>query len=439
MNILVVGSGGREHALAWKLAAEPGVSSVLCAPGNPGIADVARTLPIDVTDIDGLLEAARRERVGLTVVGPELPLDRGIVDAFSSQGLLIFGPAQAAARLECSKVFAKEFMARHGIPTARYRVCRSAAEARGAVAAGELGFPVVVKADGLAAGKGVVVAADRAEADLAIAAAMEERQFGDAGQRIVLEECLTGPEVSFFALCDGVRALPLGSAQDHKRIFDDDRGPNTGGMGAFAPSPRVDAALEAQIMREIVEPVVRGMRAEGHEYRGFLYAGLMLTCEGPRVIEFNVRFGDPEAQVVVPMIAGELAPVLRAAAAGRLDAMRLPLRPEKHVGVVLASPGYPGAVQTGAPIAGLDDARSAEGVLVFHAGTRQSGGAVVTAGGRVLTVVGRGATYEDAIARAYGAVSRISFEGMQYRRDIGRKALDILPGLPKTPEVPRMS
>lgn len=433
MNILVVGNGGREHALVWKLAAEPGVAKVVCAPGNPGIAGLARTLPIDAGDVPGLLDAALRERIDLTVVGPELPLDRGLVDAFSARGLLSCGPTRAAARLECSKVFAKEFMARHGIPTARYRVCGMAAEARDVVASGELGFPVVVKADGLAAGKGVVVAADRREADRAIAAAMEDRQFGDAGLRIVLEECLTGPEVSFFALCDGTRALPIASAQDHKRILDDDRGPNTGGMGAFSPSPLVDAALEAQIMREIVDPVLRGMRAEGHEYRGFLYAGLMLTCQGPRVIEFNVRFGDPEAQVVIPLIAGDLAPALRAAAAGNLDGARLPLRPEKQVGVVLASRGYPGPVRSGTPIEGLQAGASADGVLVFHAGTRRDGDTIVTAGGRVLTVVGRGHTFEDAITRAYDAVSRISFEGMQYRRDIGRKALRAMPQMPKLP------
>jgi phosphoribosylamine--glycine ligase len=422
MNILVIGSGGREHALSWKLAAEDAVARIYCAPGNPGIASVARLLPVDAGSVADLLAAAREHHIDLAVVGPELPLDRGIVDVFSAAGVPIFGPTRAAARLESSKVFAKEFMARHGIPTARYRVCENPAEARQAVASGELGFPVVVKADGLAAGKGVVIAADRAEADQAIAGAMEERRFGDAGLRIVLEECLSGPEVSFFALCDGTRALPLASAQDHKRIFDGDRGPNTGGMGAFAPSPLVDAALESRIMREIVDPVIQGMRAEGHEYRGFLYAGLMLTCHGPRVIEFNVRFGDPEAQVIVPMISGDLAPALLAAAAGRLDSS-VPLRPEKHVGIVLAARGYPGQVETGAVIRGLEQAASADDVLVFHAGTRQLDGQIVTAGGRVLTVVGRAATYEQAIDRAYAAVARISFDGMQYRRDIGRKAI----------------
>jgi phosphoribosylamine--glycine ligase len=422
MKILVVGGGGREHALAWKLSAEPGVSEVLCAPGNAGIADVARVLDVAAGDPDRLLALAEREGVDLTVVGPELPLDRGIVDLFASRGRRILGPSRAAAQLECSKVFAKAFMARHGIPTARYRVCADPASAHALVAAGELGFPVVVKADGLAAGKGVVVAPDRASADEAIAAAMEQRQFGDAGARVVIEECLNGPEVSFFALCDGRRAVPLSSAQDHKRVFDGDRGPNTGGMGAFAPSPLMDDAMHARVMREIVTPVVEGLRSDGHEYRGFLYAGLMLTCDGPKVIEFNVRFGDPEAQVVIPMVADALAPRLAAAADGALDAAPVRFLPDAHVGVVLASQGYPGQGATGLPISGLESAAQVPGVLVFHAGTARRDGAVVTAGGRVLTVVGRGATYDEAIARAYEGVARISFDGVHYRRDIGRKA-----------------
>ena len=425
MKILVVGSGGREHALVWKMAAEAVVTEVLCAPGNPGISRLARTVPIDAGDTTELLALAQRERIDLTVVGPELPLDRGIVDLFSSRGLRIFGPRRAAARLECSKVFAKEFMARRGIPTARYRVCDDAAAARRVVSSGELGFPVVVKADGLASGKGVVVAEDRPTAEAAIHAAMEERQFGDSGSRVVLEECLVGPEVSFFAVCDGTRAVPLASAQDHKRIFDNDLGPNTGGMGAFAPSPLVDEAMEARIMREIVEPAVLGMRDEGHEYRGFLYAGLMLTCNGPKVIEFNVRFGDPEAQVVVPMIDAPLAPLLAAAADGELTNRPIASRRQKHVGVVLASRDYPRTGSHGLPISGLDQAAELDDVLVFHAGTAVRDDRIVTAGGRVLTVVGRDRVYEGAIARAYEAASLISFEGMQYRRDIGRKALDI--------------
>lgn len=426
MKVLVVGGGGREHALAWKFASEPGVE-VTCAPGNYGIASTAALIQIKADDITALADAAERERIDLTVVGPELPLDLGIVDLFRSRGLRIFGPSRAAAQLECSKAFAKEFMARHGIPTARYRICSSASEARKIVASGALGVPIVVKADGLAAGKGVVVAQNAVEADAAIRMMMEDRQFGDSGARVVLEQCLVGPEVSFFAICDGSRAMPLTSAQDHKRVFDDDLGPNTGGMGAFAPSPLVDMAMQTRIMREIVEPVMAGMRADGHEYRGFLYAGLMLTCDGPRVIEFNVRFGDPEAQVVLPLIDDELAPHLAAAADGKLLDRPVRLSSLRQVGVVLASAGYPASTTSGRPIAGLDAAAQVADVLVFHSGTKGSvdtaSGSPATAGGRVLTVVGRGDTFEAAIHRAYAGVSKITFDGMQYRRDIGRKAL----------------
>ncbi len=425
MRVLVIGNGAREHALAWKLARERGVDALTCAPGNAGIARVAAIASVDLGDPDAVLALADRERIDLTIVGPELPLDRGVVDRFQQRGRRIFGPARAAAQLECSKAFAKDFMARHGIPTARYRVCSTSAEARALIAAGEFGFPVVVKADGLAAGKGVVVAADRGEAEAAVRGAMDDRQFGEAGARVVIEECLTGPEVSFFALCDGTRALPITSAQDHKRIFDGDRGPNTGGMGAFAPSPLVDAAMQDRIMREIVEPVLRGMRAEGTEYRGFLYAGLMLTCDGPKVIEFNVRFGDPEAQAVMPLIGGDVLPLLMASAEGALPDTQVALNGNVAVGVVLASAGYPGPVTSGVPIGGLEDAERLRGVSVFHAGTALKNDRVVSAGGRVLTVVGTGPDYADAIARAYDAVARISFEGMQYRHDIGAKALTL--------------
>lgn len=423
MKVLVVGGGGREHAIAWKLSSEDDVREVFCAPGNPGTAAIARNVAIDATDVDALAAFAEREAVDLTVVGPELPLDRGIADLFASRGLRIFGPSRAAAQLECSKVFAKTFMARHGIPTARYRVCDDSQEAHQIVASGELGFPVVVKADGLAAGKGVVVAPDRASADHAIHAAMEDKQFGDAGTRLVLEECLAGPEVSFFALCDGARASALMSAQDHKRVFDGDEGPNTGGMGAFAPSPLVDEAMQGRIMRDIVNPVVAGLAADGNPYRGFLYAGLMLTCDGPKVIEFNVRFGDPEAQVVIPMIADDLTPHLVAAADGALDTKPITFRPEAHVGVVLASRGYPASSESGVPIDGLEGAAALSDVLVFHAGTARRDHAIVTAGGRVLTIVGRGRDYSEAIARAYRGVSKVSFSGLHYRRDIGQKAL----------------
>jgi phosphoribosylamine--glycine ligase len=427
VRILIAGAGGREHALAWRLARDPGTSLVVCAPGNPGVASIARRAAVDPADPDALLAVAERESIDLTVVGPELPLDRGVVDRFRDAGRRIFGPPRAAAQLECSKAFAKGFMARHGIPTARYRVVESAAAARALVASGEFGFPVVLKADGLAAGKGVVVAADAAEAEAAIRVAMDEQAFGAAGARLVIEECLTGPEVSFFALCDGTRAVPIATAQDHKRIFDGDLGPNTGGMGAFSPSPLVDASMEARVLDEIVAPVLRGMRAEGSEYRGFLYCGLMMTCAGPKVIEYNVRFGDPEAQAVMPLIAGALAPIVAAAADGDLRGQRVTLRPQVSVGVVLAAAGYPGPVKSGAEITGLDAfpprADALEDVFVFHSGTAERDGAIVTAGGRVLTVVATAPDYRSAIDRAYGAVSLISFDGMQYRRDIGRQAL----------------
>ena len=423
MKLLVIGSGGREHALVRTLARTSGVS-VTCVPGNAGIAADARVLAIESGAIDELSSLADRERFDLTVVGPELPLDLGVVDRFRARGHRIVGPSRAAAQLECSKAFAKAFMTRHGIPTARFRVCDSAAEAQSVIARGELGLPIVIKADGLAAGKGVVVAADTAEADAAIRAVMEERQFGQAGARVVIEECLSGPEVSFFVLCDGRKAIPLGSAQDHKRVFDEDRGPNTGGMGAFAPSPLMDAALQARVMREIVGPVVDGMHAEGHEYRGFLYVGLMLTCDGPKVIEFNVRFGDPEAQVVLPLLDLDLPALLAAAAAGDLGthAVASGATGDVAVGVVLASGGYPGSVKTGVPIRGIEAAARIPGVDVFHAATARQGDELVTAGGRVLTVVGRAPTFDRAIALAYEGVAQISFEGMHYRRDIGLKA-----------------
>src|SRR5215470_14069163 len=318
MRVLVVGSGAREHALVARLLSEPSSAEVICAPGNPGIARVVRTMAVEVASASSIRALAERERVDLTIIGPELPLSHGVADEFASAGLRLFGPTAAAARLETSKAFAKAFMARHGVPTARFRTTRSLDEALSVVRSNEFGMPVVLKADGLAAGKGVVVAQSRDEAEAALAAAMRDARFGEAGKTIVIEECLTGPEVSFFLVCDGVRALPIGTAQDHKRIFDDDRGPNTGGMGAFAPSPLFDNALGVRIMREIVNPVVAGMASEGCPFRGFLYAGLMLTPTGPKVIEFNVRLGDPEAQVILPLIDEPLLPLLVAAADGRL-------------------------------------------------------------------------------------------------------------------------
>ena len=423
MKVLVIGSGGREHALAWKLSREPDVDGVICAPGNPGIASVARCLPVDITAPAELLAMAASQGIDLTVVGPELPLSRGVVDAFTAEGRAIVGPTKAAAALEWSKAFAKDFMARHRVPTAAFRVCDSAAAALEAIHRGEFAYPLVLKADGLAAGKGVVIAEDRSTAESVVRAMMVDRRFGDAGDRIVLEEFLVGQEASYFVLSDGTNFVQFGSAQDHKRIFDDDLGPNTGGMGAFAPSPLITPDTSRRVSDEIVAPVLAGMEQEGYPYRGFLYVGLMLTADGPKVIEFNVRFGDPEAQVVLPMLDEDLAWLLGEAATGALPSRPARFRNEPHVGVVLASGGYPDSPESGKPIDGIDAASDVPGAIVFHAGTTKRDGRIVTAGGRVLTVVGRSTTYRDAIDTAYAAASRIHFDGMQYRRDIGRKAL----------------
>lgn len=425
MRIMVVGSGAREHALCWRLARDPGVDGVVCAPGNAGIARQFQTFPVDATDAEALLALAEREQIDLTVVGPEAVLARGIADLFSARGRPVFGPRQAAARLETSKGFAKAFMARHGVPTARFRVCTDPETALGIIRSGELGTPVI-KVDGLAGGKGVVVASSGAQAEAAVAAAMTDRAFGDAGATVVLEERLEGPEVSFFVVADGEHAVPLASAQDHKRIHDDDRGPNTGGMGAFSPSPLVDPATQSRIMREVVEPVLHGLIVEGTPYRGVLYCGLMLTSAGPKVIEFNVRFGDPEAQVVLPAIDEPLTPVLWAAATGVLRSSAVRTSSDRYVGIVLAAAGYPGDVRTGDVVDGLDAlTRECPDVLVFHGGVNTtSSGELVTAGGRVMTVVGRGPTFAAAVDRAYDAVAHLRFAGQQYRRDIGRRAVE---------------
>jgi phosphoribosylamine---glycine ligase len=428
MNVLVLGSGGREHALAWKLSRERSVARVHCAPGNPGIAACSTLAAVDPLDAAALLAYVRAHAIDLTIVGPEQPLERGVVDVFAEAGVPIVGPTRAAARLETSKAFAKQFMDRHRVPTAGHRVCRTLAEAYAAVDA--FGGAAVVKADGLAAGKGVTVAEDAAAARAAIDAAMRDAAFGDAGRTLVIEERLAGPEVSVFVLCDGERGLTLATAQDHKRAFDGDRGPNTGGMGAFAPSPLVDEALQAQVDAAIIGPVLQGMRAEGYPFCGFLYCGLMLTTDGPKVIEFNVRFGDPEAQVVMPLLPGDLAPALQAAAAGDLRRAPSPVVSSAHlpsppasprccVGVVLASGGYPGRFTTGQVITGVDRAEAMDDVQVFHAGTAVRDGALVTSGGRVLTVTATGASHAVARRRAYEAAALVAFDGKQFRTDIG--------------------
>jgi phosphoribosylamine--glycine ligase len=386
------------------------------------MAQMVPVRPVDLRDPSAMLALAEREAADLTVVGPELPLSVGVADAFAAAGRLLLGPTAAAAQLETSKAFAKAFMARHQVPTARFHTAESAVDALEVVRSGAFGFPVVLKADGLAAGKGVVVAPDLAIAEDAIAAAMTGGRFGRAGERLVIEECLVGPEVSFFVLSDGTRTVPIGTAQDHKRIFDNDEGPNTGGMGAFAPSPLVDDALHSRVMREVVDPVIAGMAAEGYPFSGFLYVGLMLTADGPKVIEFNVRLGDPEAQVLLPRIASPLAPLFAAAARGDLRGQPCVLSDDVLVGVVLASRGYPDSSESGQPIRGIADAES-QGARVIHAGTASHGDEVVTAGGRVLVVIGEGPSVGDAIDRAYAGVRAIHFDGMQYRTDIGRKAL----------------
>ena len=421
MKVLLVGGGGREHALAWKLAQSPRLTRLYAAPGNPGIAAHADCVPVRDTDLDELVALARRERVELAVIGPELPLSLGLRDRLSDAGLPVFGPSQAAARLESSKAFAKDLMARYGIPTARFRVFQDADAARRFCR--ELGAPLVVKADGLAAGKGAMVCATLPEADAAIRLCLDEDAFGAAGRTVVVEEFMTGEEASFFVITDGVSALPLPAAQDHKTIFDDDRGPNTGGMGAYSPAPVMDEAMTGRVMDEIVTPTLAAMAKEGAPYAGVLFVGLMIGPDGPRVVEFNCRFGDPECQAILPRLDGDVLPVFEAVAAGRGLPASLRWRREASVCVVLASPGYPGTPRAGLAIEGVEAAAALPGVNVFHAGTARRDGALLTAGGRVLGVQTLGGDIRAAIERAYDAVGRIRFEGMQFRHDIGRRAL----------------
>jgi phosphoribosylamine--glycine ligase len=425
MKVLVIGSGGREHALAWKLRQSPRVQSLYCAPGNPGIASCATNVPIKAEDLSSLLAFAVRERIDLTVVGPEQPLAEGIVDLFRQRGLRIFGPTRAAAELEWSKVFAKEFMARHQIPTASHRTFSRVESAEARAYLQRCPLPAVLKADGLAAGKGVVVCSTREEAFRALRAMTGEMVFGSAGLRVVVEEFLVGQEASVFAVSNGKEFVSLPPAQDHKRVFDGDQGKNTGGMGAYAPAPIVTPEIQRRVEETIIRPTLDGMRAEGRPYSGCLYVGLMLTPGGPRVVEYNCRFGDPETQVVLPLYEGDLADMLWAACPG--GDTELPQQAASNrnaVCVVLASGGYPDEYRKGEPIHGLDDALRLEGVTAFHAGTAIKGEQLVTAGGRVLgmTAVVPG-TLRDAIHRAYEGVARVRFVGMHYRKDIGRKAL----------------
>src|SRR5438045_2858888 len=420
MKILVVGAGGREHALAWKLAQSPRVQKVFVAPGNGGTASETGVENVPVTETAALIEFCRRENVALTVVGPEVPLASGIVDAFRSAGLRIFGPTRAAAQLEASKHFAKTFMQRHGLPSARYRSFESAREARAYVAAEKM--PIVVKADGLAAGKGVVVATTREQANAAIDAMLSERRFGAAGARVVVEEFLDGEEASFIVMCDGTHVLALATSQDHKRLRDGDQGPNTGGMGAYSPAPVVTPKVHARVMREIIQPAVQGMAADGHPYVGFLYAGLMIDAAGnPRTLEFNCRLGDPETQPILMRLKSDLLDLIEPALTGSLDRVAAEWDRRCALGVVLAAAGYPDEPRRGDCIEGLPAA--AEDCRVFHAGTAVEGGTLVTNGGRVLCVTALGDSLRIARGRAYEAIDRIRYDGMQYRRDIAHRAL----------------
>jgi phosphoribosylamine--glycine ligase len=417
LTVLVIGGGGREHALAWSLTRSPRVAHLYVAPGNAGTATVAQNVPIRSDDIAGLRRFALANGVDLTVVGPEGPLAAGIVDDFQAAGLAVFGPRQAAARLESSKVYAKQFMRDHRIPTAA-AAAFSEYEAARAYLLG-LDRPVVVKAGGLAAGKGVIVCDDVRQADTALRAMLVEGQFGAAADEVLIEERLSGPEVSLLAFCDGRTVVPLVPARDHKRAYDGDQGPNTGGMGAYAPPPELDQALVSEVTRAVLEPVVAGMAARGTPYQGVLYAGLMLTADGPKVLEFNCRFGDPETQAILPLLASDLAEIMLACVEGRLSADLVRYRPGACATVVMAAPGYPGDYPRGAPISGLAEAE-ATGAVVFHAGTTEAGGRVVTDGGRVLTVSATGPDLDAAVARAYQGVAAIEFEGAHSRRDIGR-------------------
>jgi phosphoribosylamine--glycine ligase len=422
MKVLVVGSGGREHALCWSLAASPLVSELFCAPGSDAIAREATCVPLAIDDLDGIVGFCREQGVELVVPGPELPLVLGLVDRLASAGIKAAGPSSAAARLEGSKAFAKDFCLRHAIPTARYRAFRrDDAEAARAYVRAE-GAPIVVKADGLAAGKGVTVAATVEEAEAALAQAFGGA-FGAAGSTVVVEECLAGEEASLFALVDGQNVLAFGTAQDHKRVGEGDRGPNTGGMGAYAPAANLTPALTERVMAEIVRPAVAGLWAEANPYQGVLYAGLMLTERGPQLIEFNVRLGDPECQVLLPRLMTDLGQLLLGVAEGALGHMDLRWYPEPALTVVMAAKGYPGAYEAGSEIRGLEAAAEVPGVTIFHAGTRIEGGRVLAAGGRVLNVTGQGATLEEARERAYAAIDRIDWPGGFCRRDIGRRAL----------------
>jgi len=417
VNILIIGSGGREHALAWKLAQSPRVSKIFCAPGNAGTAELGENVPLAADDISGLVGFAKSRGIGLTVVGPDDSLALGIADAFEADGLKIFGPRASAARLESSKAFAKDFMRRHGIPTAGYREFTDSAEARAWCRGAK--YPLVVKADGLALGKGVIIAQNPVEAEQAVRQCMDDRVFGEAGTKIVVEEFLVGAECSIHALVDGSSFLLFPDCRDHKRAHDGDRGPNTGGMGTISPSGSLDAGLRARVKTEILDRFVAGLKNDGIEYRGMLFPGLMLTAEGPKVLEFNCRWGDPETQVLVRRLGSDLLDLLDATAEGTLARQEPQWRKSSAACVILASGGYPGHYEKGMPVSGIEAAGALPDVVVFHAGTKSVDGAVRTNGGRVLGVTALGDDLPAARAKAYAAADAIFFEGLQRRNDIG--------------------
>ncbi len=421
MRILVVGGGGREHTLVWKLKQSPLVDKIYCAPGNAGIAEDAECVPISVEDLQGLADFAEKQKIDLTVVGPEDPLARGIVDLFQEKGLKIFGPNKQAAQLEGSKVFAKELMVKYNIPTAEYRTFTSPEEAEQYIK--KIGTPVVIKAEGLAAGKGVIICEEEEEALLAVKKIMIDRAFGDAGNRLIVEEFMRGEEASILAFTDGESILAMVSSQDHKPVYDGDRGPNTGGMGAYAPAPLVTPEIAQYVEEKILIPAVQGLKADGHPYSGVIYAGLMFTEKGPKVLEFNCRFGDPEAQVVIPLLKSDLIPILQAVVEGRLSEVKAQWHEGSAVCVVMASGGYPGPYQKGVVIHGLEKQKGKENFVVFHAGTKDQKGQIVTNGGRVLGVTGWAENLPEALKKVYEAVESIEFDGAHYRKDIGQKAL----------------
>jgi len=423
MKILVIGSGGREHALAWKLRQSPHAERIFCAPGNAGTGEIAENVAIGASDLEGVVRFAKENRIDLTVVGPDDPLAAGIVDLFTAEKLRAVGPTKSAARIEASKIFAKELMRAQEIPTAEARTFSDSGEALRYCQLAK--FPVVIKADGLALGKGVTIAADAATARSTIDQMMSQGRFGDAGRRIVIEEFLRGTECSLHALVDGKNYLLLESARDHKRMLDGDRGPNTGGMGAFSPADNWNGKLQSQFETEIMRPVLRGFLQQGIEFCGLLYPGLIITSEGPRVLEFNCRFGDPETQALLPRMKSDLLPLLEATIDGTINGCAIEWDTRATVTVVLASAGYPGKYQTGKTISGLSDAAKLQDVQVFHAGTKRDGGEIKTAGGRVLAVTALGSTIEDARERAYDAVSRIHFDNCHYRRDIALSAVPV--------------